>query len=73
MVLASNADGVVVCLEMARTDCAIGLMNQHTVGTDGLVAVVFDDVGFAGEFGENHRKERRAGDMNNIDLANQAP
>jgi hypothetical protein len=60
-------------LKMTGTDRAIGLMDQDTVGTDGLVAVVFDDVRFAREFGEEHWEEGRARDVNDVGATNQAP
>ena len=61
------------CLKVAGADGAIGLMNQDDVWADGLVTVMFDDVWLAFEFGEKHREEGRAGDMNDVGPPNQPP
>ena len=58
---------------MTRTNCAIGLMNQDTVGADGLVAMMFDHVWCAREFCEKHGGERGTGDVDDVGGADEAP
>ena len=73
MLLTAKAGSVVASLKMAGADGAIGLTNQNTVWTDGLVSVMFDDVWFAREFGKKHGQQRWTGNVRDVCPPNQAP
>ena len=73
MLLTTNAGCVATGLKMAGTDRSIGLVDQYAVWTDGLVSMMLDDVWPRREFGQKHRREGWAGDVDDVCPPNQAP
>ncbi len=60
-------------LEVSRTDATVRLMDQETVRTDGLVAVVLDDDRLARKRTEDQRWKSWARNVDDIALPNNAP
>src|SRR5712692_658911 len=71
--LAMQTIPVTPCLEMSRTDGTVRLMDQETVRTDGLIAVVLDDDRLARERTEDQRRKSGARNVDDVGCSNDAP
>jgi hypothetical protein len=56
-------------LEVPGTSGTVGLIDQDAVWANGLITVMLDDHGFAGESRQEQRSQGRARDVNDIALA----